>query len=266
MKKYQQKNILITGAASGIGRLMALELAKLRPSSLILVDKNKEALDQLTQSVELKVYTYGLDLQDTDSIKEMFADLISQGISVDILFNNAGIIVGKDFKDHTHEDIDITMKVNTSSLMHMTLECLHMMKIKGEGHIVNIASAAALVANPGMSVYCASKWAVVGWSDSLRIEMEQTYPNIKVSTILPYYINTGMFDGVTSPIIPILKPDYAVKKILKSVHKNKIFVRMPFLINFVPFLRGVLPVRVFDFLADKVFGIYHSMKTFKGRS
>lgn len=266
MKKFERKNILITGAASGIGRLMAIELAKLRPSSLILIDVNQEALSELTQSLEVKVYPYAFDLQNTELIKDMFMELKNQGINVDILINNAGIIVGKNFEDHTHEHIDSTMNINTGALMHLALESLQMMKIKKEGHIVNIASAAALVSNPGMSVYCASKWAVVGWSDSLRLEMEQTYPDIKVTTVLPYYINTGMFDGVSSPIIPILKPEYVVKKILKAVEKNKIFLRMPFLINFVPFLKGVLPVRVFDIVAEKVFGIYHSMKTFKGRS
>lgn len=266
MKKYHQKNILITGAASGIGRLMALELAKLNPSSLILVDLNQEALNELTQDLEVKVHPYAFDLQDTDLIKKMFNELKTQGISVDILINNAGVIIGKNFEEHTHHDIDFTMGVNTQALMHLALESLQMMKIKKSGHIVNIASAAALVSNPGMSVYCGSKWAVVGWSDSLRLEMESTYPQIKVTTVLPYYINTGMFDGVKSPIIPILKPDYVVKKILKAVNHDRVFLRMPGLINFVPLLKGIMPTALFDLVAGKVFGIYHSMKSFKGRS
>lgn len=266
MRKYQGKNVLITGAASGIGRLMAMELAKFSPASLILLDLNQEALNELTQKLDVKVYPYAFDVRDTQKIKDMFLELKNQGICVDILINNAGVIVGKNFEDHTHENIDFTMNINTSALMHLALEALQMMKVKKEGHIVNIASAAGLVANPGMSVYCASKWGVIGWSDSLRIEMEQTYPGIKVTTVLPYYINTGMFDGVSSPIIPILDPNYVVQKIIKAVAKDKIFLRMPWLINFVPLLKGILPVRVFDILADKVFGIYHSMKTFKGRS
>lgn len=266
MKKYNQKNILITGAASGIGRLMALEIAKFNPASLILVDLNGEILRELTQALEVKVYPFVLDLQNTELIKNMFSDLRTQGISVDILINNAGVIVGKDFENHTHEQIDFTMNVNTTALMHLALESIQMMKNKKSGHIVNISSAAALVANPGMSVYCASKWAVVGWSDSLRLEMEKTYPGIKVTTVLPYYINTGMFDGVKSPIIPILEPHYAARKILKAVNNDRIFLRMPWLINFVPLLRGILPVRLFDLVAGRVFGIYHSMNSFKGRS
>jgi short-subunit dehydrogenase len=265
MKKYHGKNILITGAASGIGKLLAMKIAGFAPSSLILVDLNQEGLSELTKLLEVRTHIYALDLQDTKSITTMFSDLESQGISVDILINNAGVVIGKNFEEHTHENIDFTMKINTQALMHMALESLKMMKIKGEGHIVNIASAAGLVSNPGMSVYCASKWAVVGWSDSLRLEMEKFHPGIKVTTVLPYYINTGMFDGVKSPIIPILEPNYVVDKIIKSVARNCIFLRMPAIINFVPLLRGILPVRIFDFFAEHVFGIYSSMKYFKGR-
>ena len=265
MKKYHGKNILITGAASGIGKLLAMKLAGFGPASLILVDLNQEGLSELTQLLEVKTHTYAIDLQDTKAITTMFSELQSQGINVDILINNAGVVIGKNFEEHTHENIDFTMKINTQALMHMALESFKMMKVKGEGHIVNIASAAGLVSNPGMSVYCASKWAVVGWSDSLRLEMEKFHPGIKVTTVLPYYINTGMFDGVKSPIIPILEPNYVVDKIIKSVAKNAIFLRMPAIINFVPLLRGVLPVRIFDFFAENLFGIYSSMKHFKGR-
>lgn len=266
MKKFQNKNILITGSASGIGKLMAQKIAHFNPSSLILIDLNKEALGELTQSLEVKTHVYAFDLQNTQEIKEMFNELRTQGISVDIIINNAGVIVGKNFEDHSHENIELTMRVNTSALMHLALEGLGMMKLKGEGHIVNIASAAGLIANPGMSVYCASKWAVIGWSDSLRLEMKQTYPGIKVTTVIPYYIDTGMFAGVRSPLIPILKPEYVVNQILKAINKDRIFLRMPALINFVPLLKGILPVALFDLVAEKVFGIYHSMKSFKGRS
>lgn len=266
MKKFQHKNILITGAASGLGKLLAQKISHFTPSSLILVDLNKESLAELTQTLAVKTHTYCMDLQKTELIKEMFIDLRTQGISVDIIINSAGVIVGKNFEDHTHENIDFTMNINIGALMHLTLEALAMMKIKGEGHIVNISSAAGLVSNPGMSVYSGSKWAVIGWSDSHRLEMERSYPGIKVTTVLPYYTDTGMFAGVKSPLIPILKPEYVVERILKAINHNRIFLRMPALINFVPLLKGMLPVRVFDFVADRVFGIYQSMKSFKGRS
>lgn len=94
--------------------------------------------------------------------------------------------------------------------MHIALELLPEMILRGSGHIVNIASAAGFVSNPKMSVYVASKFAVVGWSDSLRLEMERNKTGVHVSTVTPYYIDTGMFAGVKT-LIPILKPEYAAK-------------------------------------------------------
>ena len=180
------------------------------------------------------------------------------------MINNAGVVVGKYFHEHTHADIDFSMNINTSALMHIALEFLNDMIEKGEGHIVNIASAAGMVSNPKMSIYCASKWAAIGWSDSLRLELESIAKGVKVTTVTPYYISTGMFDGVKSRIIPIVKPETAANKIVKAIRKNRIFIRMPWLVYFLPLIKGILPVRWFDFIIGKGFGVYKTMDEFKG--
>jgi all-trans-retinol dehydrogenase (NAD+) len=133
------------------------------------------------------------------------------------------------------------------------------------GHIVNIASAAGMVSNPKMSVYAASKWAVIGWSDSLRLEMEEQKTNVKVTTVTPFYINTGMFDGVKSSIIPIVDQDVAAKKIIKGIEKNKLFVRMPGIVYAILFVKGILPARWFDMVVGKWLGMFNTMNEFKGR-
>jgi short-subunit dehydrogenase len=134
------------------------------------------------------------------------------------------------------------------------------------GRIINIASAAGLSPNPGMTVYVASKWAAVGWSDSLRIELEQDHENIKVLTVMPSYINTGMFDGVKAPLlIPVLDPEKISAKILNAVEKEKIYLREPFMVKLSPFIRGILPARVYDFIAGNLLKVYSSMDTFRGR-
>jgi len=134
------------------------------------------------------------------------------------------------------------------------------------GHICNIASSASLVANPKMSVYAASKWAVFGWSDSLRLEMNQLKKKIKVTTILPYYINTGMFDGVKSRI-PILNDEYAALTIIKAIEKNKKIITIPgWIYRFTRFGQTVMSVNVFDWFAGSVMGIYKTMDDFRGRN
>jgi all-trans-retinol dehydrogenase (NAD+) len=155
--------------------------------------------------------------------------------------------------------------VNALAPMHLALELLPGMMQRGRGHIVNIASAAGMVSNPGMSVYCASKWSVIGWSDSLRLEMERARTGVRVTTVAPYYIDTGMFAGVHSPVIPTLKPERVARQIVEAIRRDRIMLRMPRMVNALPLLRGVLPMRVFDRVVGQWMRVYHTMSTFKGR-
>ena len=133
------------------------------------------------------------------------------------------------------------------------------------GHICNIASSASLVANPKMSVYAASKWAIFAWSDSLRLEMKQLQKNIQVTTILPYYINTGMFDGVQSRI-PILDAEATALTSIKAIEKNKKIITIPgWIYRFTRFGQAFMSVDVFDWFAGRIMGIYKTMDDFKGR-
>lgn len=212
------------------------------------------------------VSTNLVDVRNKEQVSEVSKEVIKEQGTIDILFNNAGIIVGKSFADHSYEDIENTIAVNSLGLMYVARAFLPAMIKKGFGRIINIASAAGLTPNPGMTVYAASKWAAVGWSDSLRIELEQNHENIKVLTVMPSYINTGMFDGVKAPLlIPLLDPEKISAKILNSVEKEKIILREPLMIKLSPFVRGILPARIYDFVAGKILKVYSSMNTFKGR-
>ena len=149
--------------------------------------------------------------------------------------------------------------------MQITRAFLPAMIAQKSGHIVNIASAAGMMANPNMSVYVGSKWAVLGWSESLRIELESLKQDLHVTTVTPGYIDTGMFDGVKSPLLlPLLKPKVIVDAIIKGVEKNKLFVRKPFMVSSLTFVKGILPTRAFDWFVGTVLGVYKSMDDFKG--
>ena len=138
---------------------------------------------------------------------------------------------------------------------------------QGNGHIVNMASAASYTPVPNMAPYVGSKWAVLGFSESLRLEMKALGPKFYCTTVCPSYINTGMFKGAKAHfLLPMLKEERVAKAILKAIRKKKIVVRLPFMVRFTPFLRGVLPIRVFDFLIGKWLGIYKSMNDFTGRA
>lgn len=268
MGKIKGATILITGGASGIGRLMGEICLERGANRLIIWDHDTLKLNDALREFSEKGYNVKgevIDITNTEHVIRAAFDVHQSCGQVDILINNAGIIVGKFFESHSHEEIDRTMQVNTNAMMHITKEFLPNMLHSGKGHIVNIASAAGMASNPQMAVYVASKWAVIGWSETLRLEVEQRSKNLHVTTVTPFYISTGMFEGVKSPIVPIVRPEAAARQIIRDIERNRIFSRMPWIVYAMPFFRGILPQRWYDAVIGKWFGIYSSMKKFKGR-
>lgn len=269
MTKFKNKTILITGGASGIGLLMAKYLIEKGASALIILDINNTALEQVALELKTKncqILSLNTDLANELQIENAVDKITAQNLQVDILINNAGVVTGKNFSEHSLDDIDMNMQVNAIGPMKLTRLLLPEMLKRKSGHIINISSAASMLSNPGMAVYCASKWAMTGWSDSLRLEMEKDKTGIKVLTVTPYYIDTGMFKGVKSPVIPILKPEKVARKIIRAIEKNRIVLRTPGIIYTLPLVKGLLPKRMLDVVIGKFFGIYNSMNTFKGRA
>jgi len=266
MKNLNGKVVLITGGASGIGKIMARLMLE-RNAKVVIWDINQANIDATISEFSAKGNITGflVDVSKVEQIQEKAKEVKQQVGVVDVLINNAGIVVGKYFHEHSTADIARTVDINTSAPMNVTLAFLGDMMAQNSGHICNIASSGGLVSNPKMSVYAASKWAVVGWSDSLRLEMEQLKKNIKVTTVMPYYINTGMFDGVKSRI-PILAPEATARTIVKAIEKNKIMISKPgYIYHLTRFSQGILPVRAFDWVMHHVFGIYKTMEHFTGR-
>lgn len=265
MKNLQDKVVLITGGGSGIGKIMSRLMLE-RKAKVAIWDISQENIDAtLSELSNPNIFGYKVDVSNIEQIKET-AKKVKQEIGVvDVLINNAGIIVGKYFHEHSLDDIDQTMDINATAPMHMTHVFLEDMMKQNAGHICNIASSGGLVSNPKMSVYVASKWSVIGWSDSLRLEMEQLKKNIHVTTIMPYYINTGMFDGIRSKI-PILDEEAASLTIVKAIERNKKMVTIPgYIYRLTRIGQGLMPIKLFDWFAGDVLGIYKTMEHFTGR-
>lgn len=265
---FKNKKILITGGCSGIGKIMARKSLERGASNLIIWDINEEGLAKTKEEFAnfgKEISTYKVDVSNLDEIKITAQRVRTEVGKVDILINNAGIVVGKYFHEHTHEQIKKSLLINANALMHIALEFLPEMMKENSGVICNIASSAGLISNPKMSVYAASKWAVNGWSDSLRLEMQQLGKNISVTTIMPFYINTGMFDGVKSKLLPILEPELTSERIIKAIERGTKILAMPLPYWFIRFSQGILPIPAFDWVMKNVFGIYDTMKDFTGR-
>ena len=267
MTKIKGRTLLITGGASGIGRIMGRMALQRGAKKVVVWDINEDNIaateSELNSYGEVKGYK--VDVANTEMVKQMFALTTKECGDVDILINSAGIITGnKTFAEQSQQDIDRTMAINATAPMTVALQALPPMLERNVGHICNIASAAGFIANPRMSTYAASKWAVIGWSDSLRVELQESKSNVHVTTIAPYYISTGMFDGVRSRIIPILKPEWVAKKILNAIEKNRKISSWPLGYHLIRTLQALLPLRALDMLC-KVLGIYNALDHFKGR-
>lgn len=203
MKEIEGKNVLITGGAMGMGRALATRFLQDK-ANVILIDINSDVLEETVSELRKlgsEVHTYVCDVVYRTKVYEMANQIHTEIGPIDILVNNAGVVIGGHFMDIADKDLQKTMDVNIMSYMWMTKAFLPDMIDKKNGHIVNIASAAGFLGVPGLSSYCASKHAVVGFTESLRLELkkDESLSDIHFTTVCPSYVATGMFEGVKPP-------------------------------------------------------------------
>lgn len=268
MKNFASKKILITGAASGIGKLMA-ETFSQKGATVLLVDINIDEANRVATTIKShggKAHAYFCNLSDLESIKHLKSSVMSDGHRIDMLVNNAGVVFGGEFEKLSLDKHLLTYKINVDALVSMTHMFFDDLRNSHDAHVVNIASASGLIGLPYGTTYASSKWAVIGFSESLRLEMiERNIFNVHVTTICPSYISTGMFHGVKAPfLLPWLKPEYIVKKIIQGIENNSPFVKEPFVVKWVDTLKGILPIKLFNFVS-KWLGVSSSMTHWKGR-
>ena len=266
--KFENANVLITGGASGIGKIMGRMALEKGAKCFIIWDINLAGIEATRKELSRygNVKGYVVDVANNEVVNLAYRKTVEDCGNIDILINCAGIITSnKTFDKQTAEEMVRTMNINTLAPMFVTRAMLPDMIERNCGHVCNIASAGGMLSNPKMSVYAASKWGAIGWSDSVRIELQNMKSKVHVTTVAPYYINTGMFDGVKSPIIPVLKPEYVAKRVIRAIERNKSFRGIPFGFHFIRFWQFLLPTRIFDWFFGEVMGIYHAMDAFTGR-
>lgn len=264
LRDVHDKVVLITGAARGMGLLYARYALDEGARVVLGWDADRAALDEAAAELGERFEPVAVDLTDTDAVEAAAAAALAAHGAPDILINNAGIVRGKLFAEHTRADIDLTIDVNLTAPMHLTRALLPAMLEAPEGRrIMNIASAAGLLANPRMSVYASSKWGLIGWSDSLRLELERT--GIAVTTVCPSYVATGMFEGAKGPLFtPVLAPERIASRAWSAMKKAKPFLLMPAMVHVSKAGRGILPPRAWD-AVGRAFRVYTSMDEFTGR-
>lgn len=266
--------VLITGAGRGMGELYARRAVAEGARAVSLWDVDEIAVHKVAAKLEKLgaiVHVCTANLAQLEEIQRGVTETIAAVGVPDVVINNAGIVRGAPFWEHDQvRDIEGTMRVNILAPMWLTRELLPAMMEDSsrEKRILNIASAAGTLSNPNMSVYASSKWALIGWGDSVRLELEKHgYSHVAVTTFCPSYISTGMFDGVRGPLFtPIMKPVQAVNAAWAGMLAGKPFVLRPWTVKLSMALRGILPVAMWDVIAGKMFGVYSTMDNFTGRT
>lgn len=269
MSRLAGQTILVTGAGSGLGRLIAHRAAR-QDAAVVLWDIHGDRLRaverELRDAGAPSVHAMVVDVSDRTAVSAAAASLRAASIPVDILVNNAGIVTGRHLLDLTDEQIQATFAVNVLALYWTTRAFLPGMIARGRGHIVTVASAAGLLGVSRQTDYAASKHAAVGFDESLRYELERIAPAVVTTVVCPFYVDTGMFTGVRSRfprLLPILKEEHVADRVIQAIRRDERRVIMPPLVRLLPAAR-LLPLPLFDRLVH-LLGVNVSMDEFVGR-
>ena len=267
MRDLNRKKILITGGARGIGLALAQAFAA-EGAQIILADVDEVGLANAKRAIgDGTARTYALDVTDAGAITAMRERLHAEAGPVDILVNNAGVVFGGAFPEVALERHLLTLRVNVLGLVAISHAFLPDLISRPQGHLVNMASASGFIGLPFGSTYASSKWAVIGFSDSLRQELRlQGHAHVGVTTVCPGYVSTGLFRGARSPrTTRPLTPERLAALVLRAVKRNRPWVLVPWMIKITPFVKGALPTWLSDRIS-RLFRVTTSMREWRGRA
>lgn len=194
MKDFQNKVAVITGAGSGIGRALARDLAA-AGARLALSDVNQVGLQETADSLGLdsdRLITEAFDVADRDAFYAFAERVTGHFGAAHLVFNNAGVALGATVEDMSYEDFEWLMGINFWGVVHGTKAFLPHLKAAGEGHIVNVSSVFGLIGVPTQSAYNAAKFAVRGFTEALRQELEMEGGRVSCTSVHPGGIKTNI--------------------------------------------------------------------------
>ena len=256
--KFQNKNILITGASSGIGAAFAL-LAAADKCTIVLASRDITKLEKIAKKVEnlgSKAIIIQTDVTDETQVKNLFLEAKTKVGTIDLVHNNAGLgHIGKIY-ELTTEQINQMIEVNFKGMITVSKYAAEVMTRQKSGHIIMTASLASFIALPQWSVYNATKWGILGFSECIREELVPF--GIKVTTIHPGAVDTEFFskekaDVKIDKVGSSVTPEIVAEKIYAASFTNKRRVLIPFSSKMYAWLfKFVRPIA--DYLVGKLAG------------
>ena len=243
---FKNKVVLITGASSGIGKDTAIEFAK-RGSNLILVARTEEKLEQVANELKkfhISTLVCQCDVSKKEQVKEMSNKVLDKFDHVDILVNNAGFAIYGSVSDLSIDDIESQMKTNYFGMVYCIKNFLPSMLNRKSGHIVNVASVAASFGLPGIASYCASKFAMLGFSEGLKYELKNT--GVGITVVSPIMVRTSFFDHDSFAKMPKYSPTSlssktVAKAILKAANSPRLEIIVPSIVRGAVWMKNTFP-------------------------
>jgi short-subunit dehydrogenase len=269
MRSIAGKRVLVTGGAAGIGLAIARAFAA-HGADLVLVDLDEAQLSTATTALRergARVHAFVLDVTDEAAIAAVRERVLADAGPIDVLVNNAGVVFGGAFLDVPLAKHLTTYRVNTLGLVAMTHAFLPDLIAREDAHVVVVASASGYIGLPFGTTYASSKWAAIGFSESLLLELQQLgHGHVHVTAICPSYVSTGLFEGVEAPrTTRLLTPERVADLTIAGVLANRPLVRAPWIAQVTPLLRGLLPFALF-YRMTEAFGVNTSMRAWRGHA
>jgi all-trans-retinol dehydrogenase (NAD+) len=258
--------VLVTGGGRGLGRRIALRAAARGAAEVVVWDVDTARAQEVADEISAHRRRTSVATVDITDPAAVTAAAAGTG-DVDVVVNCAGVVTGRRLVDADEAAIRRTFEVNTLALYWVTRAFLPGMVARDRGTVVTIASAAGMVGVARQTDYSASKFAAVGFTESLRAELRGERSRVRTLLVCPYYIDTGMFDGVRTRVpwlLPILREDDVARTVVEGIERGRSQIVLPPAVWLVPGLR-LLGTRGFDALVD-VLGINHTMDHFVGRA
>ena len=250
----QGKNVVVTGASSGIGKAAAVAFAR-KGANVILVARRKERLQHAEDELEkfnVSTLSCQCDVSDRSQVGTLH-DLASEKFGpIDILVNNAGFAIYGSVTELSIEEIESQMMTNYFGMIYCTKYFLPGMLEKKSGHIVNVASVAASFGLPGIAPYCASKFAMLGFSEGLKHELKNT--GVGVTVVSPIMVRTDFFDHPSFEHMPKYSPtslsaETVAKAILRASGSPRLEIIVPSIVRGAVWGKHMLP-----FIIDQIMG------------
>jgi len=269
---FKDKVAIVTGGASGLGRALCEELGR-RGARVVSVDINQEGAQAVASNIVKAggeaIYAY-LDVTVYENAQRLVMDIVKKYGRLDFFFNNAGTAILGETRDLTVQQWRTVIDVNLLGVIYGAISAYSVMEKQGNGQIVNISSLAGLIPVPKEIPYCTSKWAIVGFSNSLRVEGADL--GVKVNLVCPGVMQTPIHESISivnadknklnTPVAKkyYMAADRAAEIILQGVEKNRPIIVFPFYARFIWWLYRFTPF-VFQFLFRKMIRDFRKIRT-----